>query len=213
MAANELSTKLKSSSRAILKRTHVPETVQEDDDNPMKSILKKNKKPKLDSSVEEHSKAQQEPTHKSGSRIASQVTVVTDQKLTDSSSKVEKSPSQPKNKPISDNRQSDVNQPKRNEDPLDVAKSGISPDKAVGSEKSRKEVKKEITATEKSGKSDKKSEKKEKEKVKKGKGTESKSSADKKQSPIKSTSKKTTMKIEEEDEEIGILKRSFIGKT
>lgn len=212
MAANELSTKLKSSSRAILKRTNVPETVQEDDDNPMKSILKKNKKPKLDSSVEEHSKAQ-EPTHKSGSRIASQVTVVSDQKLTDSSSKVEKSPNQQKNKPISDNRQSDVIQPKRNEDPSDVAKSGISPDKAVGSEKSRKEVKKEITATEKSGKSDKKSEKKEKEKVKKGKGTESKSSADKKQSPIKSTSKKTTVKIEEEDEEIGILKRSFIGKT
>ncbi|CAG2245596.1 SAD1 [Mytilus edulis] len=196
MAANELSTKLKSSSRAILKRTHVPETVQEDDDNPMKSILKKNKKPKLDSSVEEHSKAQQEPTQKSGSRIASQVTVVSDQKLTDSSSKVEKSPSQQKNKPISDNRQSDVIQPKRNEDPSDVAKSGISPDKAVGSEKSRKE-----------------SEKKEKEKVKKGKGTESKSSADKKQSPIKSTSKKTTVKIEEEDEEIAAVQDPKVDRS
>ncbi|XP_052069915.1 U4/U6.U5 tri-snRNP-associated protein 2-like [Mytilus californianus] len=214
MAANDTNTKQKGSTRAILKRAHVSETVQEDDDNPIKSILKKSKKPKLDSSVEEHSKAQQEPTQKLGSRIASQVTVVSDQKLTDSTSKVEKSPSQQRNKPILDNRQqSDVNQPNRNEDTSDVAKSGISPDKGVGSEKSRKEVKKEISASEKSGKYDKKGEKKDKEKVKKGKGTESKSSVDKKQSPIKSTSKKTTVKVEEEDEEIAAVQDPKVDRS
>lgn len=51
MAANESPTKEKSSKRTILKRSHEPTNAPEEDDNPLKAILKKSKKPKLDTPV------------------------------------------------------------------------------------------------------------------------------------------------------------------
>jgi hypothetical protein len=53
---------------------------KEDDDNPIKSILKKSKKQKLDSFTEVGPKLHSVLSAKTSSRIASQVTVVNEQK-------------------------------------------------------------------------------------------------------------------------------------
>ena len=79
MADDDSKAKLKNSSKGILKRSHNSSNLQEDDDNPIKSILKKSKKPKLDPPLENEQKTPVSSS-KPNPRIDSQVTVVTGQK-------------------------------------------------------------------------------------------------------------------------------------
>lgn len=208
MADNDHRTKHKNTTRGILKRAHDSSMSKEDDDNPIKSILKKSKKQKLDSFTEAEPKLHSVLSAKTSSRIASQVTVVNEQKTPSKNDKATTGAS-PKKSP-SEKKQTEANMINKETKPVsNVSPSKTEQLKVSGNENKITEkkpiVQKELDKDEViSEKREKRNDKKEKEnKMKKEKLSqdhESKLSI-KKQSLSKDKSVKVELKVEEQDEE------------
>ena len=133
MADNEHRTKHKNTARGILKRAHDSSVSKEDDDNPIKSILKKSKKQKLDSFTEVGPKLHSVLSAKTSSRIASQVTLVNEQKTPSKNDKATTGAS-PKKSP-SEKKQTEANMINKETKPvINVSPSKTDPSKVSGNE-------------------------------------------------------------------------------
>jgi len=208
MADNDHRTKHKNTPRGILKRAHDSSMSKEDDDNPIKSILKKSKKQKLDSFTEVEPKLHSVLSAKTSSRIASQVTVVNEQKTPSKNDKATTGAS-PKKSP-SEKKQTEANMINKETKPvINVSPSKTDPSKVSVNENKttekkpivQKELDKDEVLSEKRGKRNDKKEKENKTKKEKlSQDHESKLSI-KKQSPSKDKSVKVELKVEEQDEE------------
>ena len=203
MADNEHRTKHKNTARGILKRAHDSSVSKEDDDNPIKSILKKSKKQKLDSFTEVGPKLHSVLSAKTSSRIASQVTLVNEQKTPSKNDKATTGAS-PKKSP-SEKKQTEANMINKETKPvINVSPSKTDPSKVSGNENKpivQKELDKDEVLSEKREKRNDKREKENKMKKEKvSQDHESKLSI-KKQSPSKDKSVKVELKVDEQDEE------------
>lgn len=209
MADNDHRTKHKNTPRGILKRAHDSSMSKEDDDNPIKSILKKSKKQKaekLDSFTEVEPKLHSVLIAKTSSRIASQVTVVNEQKTPSKNDKATTGAS-PKKSP-SEKKQTEANMiNKETKHVMNVSPSKTDTSKVSENENKitskkpivQKELDKDEVLSEKREKRNNKKENKTK-KEKLSQDHESKLSI-KKKSTSKDKSVKVELKVEEQDEE------------